>query len=84
MKYAIVFSAAIMVLTVLGVVGWGVRLDNTAQAQSGSSAPTNLKVANGTQPGTVIYTWTEAPGVSKHRIGWLADEDFQAYRANNA
>ena len=43
----------------------------------------SLTVANGPESGTVILTWTAVPGATNHRIGWLADEDYQAYQAND-
>ena len=82
MKYtlvAAVFTAAIFVLAGAGL--WGV--DDDAQAQSAPSAPAGLTVANGPEPGTVILSWTAVPGTTNHRIGWLADEDYQAYLAND-
>ena len=41
--------------------------------------PANVTVANGPNPGEVVLMWTEVPGATTYRVGWLAVEDFQAY-----
>ena len=58
-------------------------MDNAVEAQSTPPGPFHLTVANGPESGTVILTWTAVPGATNHRIGWLADEDYQAYQAND-
>ena len=84
MKYALVAIAAVFTVAVVALAGaglWGA--DNAVQAQSPPPAPFHLTVTNGPESGTVTLTWTAVPGATNHRIGWLADEDYQAYQASD-
>ena len=84
MKYALVAIAAVIAVAGFALAGaglWGA--DNAVEAQNTPPAPANLTVVNGPEPGTVILTWTAVPGATNYRIGWLADEDYRAYQAND-
>ena len=39
---------------------------------------------NGPEYGQAILRWTPAPGATLYRVGWLAVEDYEANRANDA
>ena len=78
MKRSILMLGASLAI-ILSVVIFGV---NGAIAQSDPPAPPNLMVDNGRDAGTVVLSWTEAPGVSDYRVGWLAVEDYLGDQEN--
>ena len=62
--------AVIAVSVVVSTAIWLV-LDETADAQSGMSAPANLKVSDGANPGEALISWDAAAGASGYRLRWV-------------
>ena len=65
-----------LLLAIIAVVG----LAGVTQAQgTAPPSPTGITAVNDPNAGQVNLTWTEIPGASSYRVGWLADEDYRAY-----
>ena len=83
-----------VLLTVLGVDGNYRQVDGLTRTAVGSPsvqarpspgpAPGNVTAVNGPESGQAILRWTPAPGATFYRVGWLAVEDYEANRANDA
>ena len=79
MKYAL-FAIVALSVAVFAMVSGGERYITVTQAQEPPPAPQSITAVNGPNLGTATLTWTTVPGVSSYRVGWLAKEDFLAYR----
>ncbi len=62
--------AVIAAATLAAVAGW-LALDNTAQAQTNLSAPTNVQVADGDATGEVMVSWDAVNGAAGYSVRWL-------------
>lgn len=62
--------AVIAAATLAAVAGW-LALDNTAQAQTNLSAPTNVQVAYGDATGEVVVSWDAVDGAAGYSVRWL-------------
>ena len=63
--------AAVFIMTIGGV-------DNIARGQSSLPAPAGVSAVNGSNLGEVDLSWNAVAGATYYRIGWMADEDYQA------
>ena len=81
MKYAL-FAIVALAVAVFATVSGGERYITVTQAQE-PPPPQSLTAVNGPNLGTATLTWTTVQGVSSYRVGWLAKEDFLAYREND-
>jgi hypothetical protein len=73
-------AGPLLIVTVVAFVGAREGGVFIAPAQGDNPpAPADLVAANGPNSGEVNLTWPATPGVSSYRVGWLADEDYQAY-----
>ena len=79
MKYAL-FAIVALSVAVFAMVSGGERYITVTQAQEPPPPPQSLTAVNGLNLGTASLTWTAVPGVSSYRVGWLAKEDYLAYR----
>ena len=52
--------------------------DNIARGQSAPPPPTSVTAVNGANPGEVRISWQAASGSAPYRIGWMANEDYEA------
>ena len=82
MKYAI-FAIVALAVAVFAMVSGGEGYVTVTQAQEPPPPPQSLTAINGLNLGTATLTWTTVPGVSSYRVGWLAKDDFLAYREND-
>ena len=79
MKYAL-FAIVTLAVAVFAMASGGERYITVTQAQEPPPPPQGLTADNGLNLGTASLTWTTVPGVSSYRVGWLAKEDYLAYR----
>ena len=79
MKYAL-FAIVALSVAVFAMVSGGDGYITVTQAQEPPPPPQSLTADNGPNLGTATLTWTTVPGVSSYRVGWLAKEDYLAYR----
>ena len=79
MKYAL-FAIVALAVAVFATVSGGDGYITVTQAQEPPPPPQSLTADNGPNLGTATLTWTTVPGVSSYRVGWLAKEDYLAYR----
>ena len=79
MKYAL-FAIVALSVAVFAMVSGGEGYITVTQAQEPPPPPQSLTAVNGLNLGTATLTWTTVPGVSSYRVGWLAKEDYLAYR----
>ena len=79
MKYAL-FAIVALSVAVFAMVSGGDGYITVTQAQEPPPPPQSLTAINGLNLGTATLTWTTVPGVSSYRVGWLAKEDYLAYR----
>ena len=82
MKYAI-FAIVALAVAVFAMVSGGEGYVTVTQAQEPPPPPQSLTAVNGPNLGTATLTWTTVPWVSSYRVGWLAKDDFLAYREND-
>ena len=64
-------AAAVFIMAIGGV-------DNVARSQSSLPAPTGVSAVNGNNHGEVVVSWQAVAETAYYRIGWMADEDYQA------
>ena len=74
------FTAVAMSVFVVVASGGLTGGDNVAHGQSTLPAPASVSVTDGTNPGEVVVSWNAVAGAAYYRIGWMADEDYQAAR----
>lgn len=55
--------------------------DNVARAQTAPPAPDSVSVANGSNTGEAVLSWTAVANAYRYRIGWMANDDYVAARA---
>ena len=64
-------AAAVFIMAIGGV-------DNVVRSQSSLPAPTGVSAANGDNHGEAVVSWQAVADAAYYRIGWMADEDYQA------
>ena len=69
-------AAVIMAAFIMAIGG----VDNVARSQSSLPIPTGVSAVNGGNHGEAVVSWQVAAGATHYRIGWMADEDYQAAR----
>ena len=66
--------AVIMAAFIMAIGG----VDNVARSQSSLPAPTGVSAVNGDTHGEAVVSWQAVADAAYYRIGWMADEDYQA------
>ena len=74
------FTAVAMSVFLMVVSGGPTWVGNVAQGQSALPAPASVSAVNGNNPGEVVVSWNAVADAAYYRIGWMADEDYQAAR----
>ena len=64
-------AAAVFIMAIGGV-------DNVVRSQSSLPAPTGVSAANADNHGEAVVSWQAVADAAYYRIGWMADEDYQA------
>ena len=64
-------AAAVFIMAIGGV-------DNVVRSQSSLPAPTGVSAVNGDNYGEAVVSWQAVADAAYYRIGWMADEDYQA------
>ena len=64
-------AAAVFIMAIGGV-------DNVVRSQSSLPAPTGVSAVNGDNHGEAVVSWQAVADAAYYRIGWMADEDYQA------
>ena len=64
-------AAAVFIMAIGGV-------DNVVRSQSSLPAPTGVSAVNGDNHGEAVVAWQTVADAAYYRIGWMADEDYQA------
>ena len=64
-------AAAVFIMAIGGV-------DNVARSQSSLPVPTGVSAVNGDNHGEAVVSWQAVAEAAYYRIGWMADEDYQA------
>ena len=64
-------AAAVFIMAIGGV-------DNVVRSQSSLPAPTGVSAANADNHGEAVVSWQAVADAVYYRIGWMADEDYQA------
>ena len=64
-------AAAVFIMAIGGV-------DNVVRSQTPPPAPNAVSVVNGANLGSVVVSWEAVAGAASYRIGWMANEDYEA------
>ena len=64
-------AAAVFIMAIGGV-------DNVVRSQSSLPAPTGVSAVNADNHGEAVVSWQAVADAAYYRIGWMADEDYQA------
>ena len=75
MRRTLLSAAAVIMAAFIMAIG---GVDNVARSQSSLPAPTGVSAVNGDNHGEAVVSWQAVADAAYYRIGWMADEDYQA------
>ena len=75
MRRTLLSAAAVIMAAFIMAIG---GVDNVARSQSSLPAPTGVSAVNGDTHGEAVVSWQAVADAAYYRIGWMADEDYQA------
>ena len=75
MRRTLLSAAAVIMSAFIMAIG---GVDNVARSQSSLPTPTGVSAVNGDNHGEAVVSWQTVADAAYYRIGWMADEDYQA------
>ena len=75
MRRTLLSAAAVIMAAFIMAIG---GVDNVVRSQSSLPAPTGVSAVNGDNHGEAVVSWQAVADAAYYRIGWMADEDYQA------
>ena len=75
MRRTLLSAAAVIMAAFIMAIG---GVDNVVRSQTPPPAPNAVSVVNGANLGSVVVSWEAVAGAASYRIGWMANEDYEA------